>query len=300
MFLVIDGYATFRQEFEVLEETLSDLAARGLGYGVHLILTTTRWTTVKAQVRDMLGTRFELALGDPADSLIDRRASANIPANTPGRGVTSDRLHFLAALPRIDAGTDPATIAAGAADLVPRISAAWTGPAAPKVRLLPDLVRLDSLPPVPGKLIPIGIAESDLQPLTLDFATDPHFLAFADVESGKTVLLRTIAAGILSRYTPDEALVLVVDYRRGLLDVVTGDHLLGYAGSEPVLTELIGEVAQAMQARIPGPDVTAEQLRSRSWWKGPELFLLVDDYDLVAASMSNPLLSLGAIPAAGP
>ncbi len=292
VFLVIDGFATFRQEFELLEDVLSDIAARGLGYGIHLILTTTRWTTVKAQVRDMLGTRFELALGDPADSLIDRRASANIPANTPGRGVTSDRLHFLAALPRIDSSNDPGSIAAGAADLVGRISEAWTGPHAPEVRLLPDLVRLDSLPPVPGKLVPIGIAESDLQPLALDFSTDPHVLAFADVESGKTALLRTIATGILNRYTPDEALVLVVDYRRGLLDVVTGPHLLGYAGSEPVLTELIGEVAEAMKARIPGPEVTAEQLRARNWWKGPELFVLVDDYDLVAASMSNPLLSL--------
>lgn len=292
VFLVIDGFATFRQDFEQLEDTLSDIAARGLGYGIHLILTTTRWTTVKAQVRDMLGTRFELALGDPADSLIDRRASANIPQGKPGRGVTSDRLHFLAALPRIDANNDPSTIAAGATDLVARISAAWAGPRAPQVRLLPDVVRLDELPPVPGKLVPIGIAESDLQPLTLDFATDPHFLAFADVESGKTALLRTIAHGITSRYTPEEALVLVVDYRRGLLDVVTGPHLLGYAGSEPVLNDLIGEVAQAMQARIPGPDVTAEQLRARTWWKGPELFVLVDDYDLVAASMSNPLLSL--------
>ena len=28
--------------------------------------------------------------------------------------------------------------------------------------------------------------------------------------------------------------------------------------------------------------MTAEQLRDRSWWQGPELYVLVDDYDLVA------------------
>ncbi len=37
-----------------------------------------------------------------------------------------------------------------------------------------------------------------------------------------------------------------------------------------------------MQHRLPGPDVTPQQLRDRSWWTGPELYVLVDDYDLVA------------------
>jgi len=295
VFLVIDGFATFRQEFEILEDTISDIAARGLGYGVHLVLSTTRWMTVKAQVRDMLGTRFELALGDPADSIIDRKASANIPANSPGRGVTSDRLHFLTALPRIDAQSDPGSLAGGTTDLVHRISQAWTGPRAPQVRLLPDAVPVESLPSPqdrPGKAVPFGIAESNLQPVSLDFTVDPHFVAFADVESGKSALLRTIARGIMQRYTAEESAIIVVDYRRSLLDVVTAPHLLGYAGSEPVLEGLISEVVAAMRARIPGPDVTAEQLRQRSWWKGPELFVLVDDYDLVASSGRNPLTAL--------
>jgi S-DNA-T family DNA segregation ATPase FtsK/SpoIIIE len=47
-----------------------------------------------------------------------------------------------------------------------------------------------------------------------------------------------------------------------------------------------------MNGRLPGPEVTPEQLRSRSWWTGPECFVLVDDYDLVCAGPSNPLLPL--------
>jgi len=35
--------------------------------------------------------------------------------------------------------------------------------------------------------------------------------------------------------------------------------------------------------------VTPEQLRSRSWWRGPELYVLIDDYDLVAGSGGSPL-----------
>lgn len=38
--------------------------------------------------------------------------------------------------------------------------------------------------------------------------------------------------------------------------------------------------------------MTAEQLRDRSWWSGPEVFVLVDDYDMVATGMDNPLTAL--------
>ena len=47
-----------------------------------------------------------------------------------------------------------------------------------------------------------------------------------------------------------------------------------------------------MRQRLPGPDVTQAQLRDRSWWRGPELYLMVDDYDLVATSAGNPLAPL--------
>jgi DNA segregation ATPase FtsK/SpoIIIE, S-DNA-T family len=38
--------------------------------------------------------------------------------------------------------------------------------------------------------------------------------------------------------------------------------------------------------------VTQQQLRSRSWWTGPEIYLIVDDYDLVASATGNPLTPL--------
>jgi S-DNA-T family DNA segregation ATPase FtsK/SpoIIIE len=183
----------------------------------------------------------------------------------------------------------------GTHDLVKRIRDGWTGGPAPQVRLLPGRVPLSAIdgerPPTP-RSIPIGIAEHDLKPVHLDFTTDPHFIAFGDVEAGKSGLLRTIATGIMRRYTPQESAIIVVDYRRGLLDAVTGDHLLGYAGAEPVLTGLVEQVAAGMATRLPGPDVKAEALRTRSWWRGPEVFVLVDDYELVATAGRNPLAPL--------
>jgi S-DNA-T family DNA segregation ATPase FtsK/SpoIIIE len=56
--------------------------------------------------------------------------------------------------------------------------------------------------------------------------------------------------------------------------------------------EMATEVAAVMQARLPGPAVTPEQLRERSWWTGPELYVLIDDYDMVASRSPNPLTPL--------
>jgi S-DNA-T family DNA segregation ATPase FtsK/SpoIIIE len=295
VFLVVDDWTTLRQEYEQLEEAITNLAARGLGFGIHVVVSVNWWMGVRAQLRDAIGTRFELRLGDPSDSMMDRRAAQNVPQDAPGRGLTKDKLHFLTALPRIDGDQRATTVAAGTTDLVHRVRDAWQGPPAPPVRLLPQLVRpaeLAALSAPTGRAFPLGIAESDLKPVHLDLAADPHFVAFGDIGSGKSTLLRTIAAGIMSRYTPAEAAIIVVDYRRGLLGSVTGDHLLGYAGAEPVLTGLLAEVEQAMRTRLPGADVTAEQLRTRSWWSGPELFVIVDDYELVATSGRNPLAVL--------
>ena len=43
---------------------------------------------------------------------------------------------------------------------------------------------------------------------------------------------------------------------------------------------------------MPGPDVSPRELKERSWWTGPECFVLVDDYDLVTSGSSNPLTPL--------
>ncbi|MET8994811.1 type VII secretion protein EccCa [Amycolatopsis sp. NPDC004169] len=292
-FLVVDNWRALRDDFEELETTITRLATQGLSYGVHVIIAANRWADIRPAIKDMLGTRFELRLGDPTESDIDRRVAVNVPAGRPGRGLTREKLHMLGGLPRIDGSSDPETVAAGVADAVAKIKGAWRGRPAPQVRLLPELItyeevlKLDSARD--SKLIPIGVNEEDLQPIYLDFNAEPHFYAFADGESGKTNLLRQIARGISERYSAKEALILLVDYRRTMLGFIQGDSLLGYAVSAAQLDSMVGDVFNSMTRRLPGPDVTQEQLKTRSWWKGPELFILVDDYDLVATSTNNPL-----------
>ncbi|MFB9683219.1 type VII secretion protein EccCa [Amycolatopsis plumensis] len=292
-FLIVDNWRALRDDFEELETTITRLATQGLSYGVHVIISANRWADIRPAIKDMLGTRFELRLGDPTESDIDRRVAVNVPAGRPGRGLTREKLHMLGGLPRIDGSSDPETVAAGVADAVAKIKGAWRGRVAPQVRLLPELITYEDVLKLDtardSKLIPIGVNEEDLQPIYLDFNAEPHFYAFADGESGKTNLLRQIARGISERYTAKEALILLVDYRRTMLGFIQGDSLLGYAVSAAQLESMVGDVFNSMTRRLPGPDVTQEQLKTRSWWKGPELFILVDDYDLVATSTNNPL-----------
>ncbi|MFE0026315.1 type VII secretion protein EccCa [Amycolatopsis sp. NPDC059021] len=295
-FLVVDGWKALREDFEELETSITRLAMQGLSYGVHVVVGANRWADIRPAIKDMLGTRFELRLGDPSESEVDRRAAVNVPAGRPGRGMTREKLHMLTGLPRIDGSSDPDTIAAGVADAVAKIKGAWRGRPAPQVRLLPEMVTYDEVLRLDSKratkLVPIGVNEEDLQPIYLDFDAEPHFFAFADGESGKTNLLRQIARGISERYSPKEAVTLLVDYRRTMLGFLSGDSLLGYAVSATQLDSMVKDVYGSMTRRLPGPDVTQEQLKNRSWWTGPELFILVDDYDLVATQSNNPLKPL--------
>ncbi|MGH3797077.1 MAG: type VII secretion protein EccCa [Pseudonocardiaceae bacterium] len=298
VFLVIDGWHNFRQEFDVtdVEMQVVNLATQGLSYGVHVMIGATRWAEIRPAMKDLLGTRFELRLGDPGESDIDRRVAVNVPPGRPGRGMSREKLHFLAALPRVDAVTSAEDVGAGVADAVARVRGGWRGRGAPRVRLLPERIPYEQLPapdPAQPHRIPIGINETALAPVYLDFAAEPHFLCFADGESGKTNLLRTIAKGIVARATPQQARIVLVDYRRTLLGCLDSDHLIGYGRSADALAPIVADVQRSMRKRLPGPDVTQQQLRDRSWWTGPDLYVLVDDYDLVATQGGvNPLTGL--------
>jgi ESX secretion system protein EccC len=256
---------------------------------VHVVASAIRWTDFRPAVRDLFGSRLELCLGDPSDSLLLRRAqAAAVPKDTPGRGMTGDGLHFLTALPRL-AGPEQET-----ADLVRAIAAAWPGPAAPPVRLLPPVLpyaELD-LTATTGLALPVGIAEADLRPVVLDFATEPHLLVFGDAECGKSSFLRALAATIVDRFAPEQARVILVDYRRSLLGAIETEHEIGCGTSAASTEPLIESAAGYLKLRLPRADITPAQLRQRSWWSGPELFVLVDDYDLVAGGPVNPLRAL--------
>lgn len=273
VFLVIDGWATVRQEFETLEASITALASHGLSFGVHVVLTASRWADVRPSLRDQLGTRVELRLGDPADSELDRKAAAHVPHDSPGRGLSRDGLHMVIATP-------VAEVPAG--DSV-----------APPIPLLPDRVDREALVRGAGTelcaRVLLGVRERDLRPVTIDFDEKPHLVIAGDSDCGKTAALRTMCRELVRTKTAAQAQLLIVDFRRALLGVVESDHLRGYAMSPAALAAALPDLLDLLRARMPPPDASQAQLRTGSWWSGPDLYVVVDDYDLVASPAGNGL-----------
>ncbi|MFJ8230835.1 type VII secretion protein EccCb [Streptomyces sp. NPDC094448] len=295
VFLVVDGWAGFKADHEELEDAVADLGSRGRDCGIHLLLTAVRYPEVRPLLRRLLGTRVELRLSDPMESEISRKAAQDVPVGVPGRGLASGTFHFLAAVPKLDALSAPDTgLAEATAQLVAAVRRQWPGPSAPPVRVLPVLLPESSLPAESGRSdgeILLGLDETTLQPFGIDFETDPWLVVFGESESGKSSLLRLLAHRIAERYTPAQAQLFVVDYRRSLLGELPPEHVVQYvpaAGLQPHVAAL----TDLARRRLPTHDVTPDQLRNRSWYSGPDLFLLVDDYELVATGSGNPLLPL--------
>jgi S-DNA-T family DNA segregation ATPase FtsK/SpoIIIE len=252
----------------------------------------------RTQIRDVLGTRIELRLGDPSDSEIDRKAAANVPKGRPGRGLTMTKHHFLCGIPRIDDSGSVDDLGEGVDDLVAKVNAAWTGPAGPKLRLLPEELALEEVRTQAGaddRRLLLGINESQLAPIGVDLAEEPHLYLFGDSDSGKSAMLRAYAAEVARLYPPEKAKLFVVDYRRSLLGELPEGHLAEYLTTEEQASEELEGLSQFLRTRLPGPDVTPEQLRNRSWWKGAEVFVLVDDYDLVVTSSGSPVRHLAPL-----
>ena len=281
IFFVVDGWSSFRDEFETMEFTLGDAAARGLNYGVHFVLTVAQTMQIRMRMQSAFGGRLELRLNDPFDSQFDRKAMQQIAIGIPGRGLVDGPLFFQAAV------TDD--------DAVRLIGERWPDGAVPTVQVLPAMFPASELPPVDpaGTGVPVGISERDLRPVGVDLeGSDPHLLVYGDGETGKTNLLRLLLDGYRALRPPERLGIVVVDYRRSLLDVVPQDYLLAYCTGPQQTAAVAMEIAESLRQRMPGPDVTAEQLRTRTWWHGLEVVFVVDDYDLVATSSGNPLLPL--------
>lgn len=278
-FLVIDGWHTVTTDFEELVDKVTEIAADGLSARVHLLLSAPRWTTLRPAIRDLIHHRIELRLGEAMDSLIDRKAQQKLPT-APGRGLTLAGEQMLIAL---TSNQDIAHITATAL-------AAGQEPV-PQLRVLPTEISVAELPPATESGIVFAIGGPRLQTLSWDQDNSPHLLCVGSQGSGKSGVIRTLGAGIQS-LGPEAARLVLLDHRRSHLGVFSGSMLAAYGATTAATTTVVADLVATLRSRLPGPEITAEQLTERSWWEGPELYLLIDDLDLVAEGMLHDLVEL--------
>ncbi len=307
VFLVVDGWPAFAAEFPDLEPVVQDIAGQGLAYGVHTMISTPRWTELRSRIRDYLGTKIEFRLGDVNETQIDR-VTREIPLNRPGRAVSTEKHHLMIGVPRLDGvhsaeGLVPAMTAA-----VKEISARHTDQA-PPVRVLPSRIHLRELDPNPPGpdadyrarwTIPLGVREADLTVAHNHMYNSPHQLIFGAAKSGKTTIAHAIARAICARNSPQQVRFMVADYRSGLLEAVPETHLLPAGGinrNHATLEESIRALVGNLTKRLPPTELTPSQLRQRSWWSGPDVVLLVDDWHMItaASAMLSPMAALAPL-----
>ncbi|NED81988.1 ATP-binding protein, partial [Streptomyces sp. SID11233] len=118
------------------DEIVQDIASRGLGVGVHLMLSANRWNEIRAALRDSITGRLELRLNDPGESEISRTAARGLRAVVPGRGIIAPGNMFHASLPRADALAAAEGLTQAQQRLVTELRTGWNGTEAPPLRVL--------------------------------------------------------------------------------------------------------------------------------------------------------------------
>ena len=288
--LMIDGFGQLGGDFEEVETAVGEVLARGSGFGVHVVAAVARWNEIRMAQQAAFGTRIELRLNEPADSVIDRRTATLVPENRPGRALTDRGLLAQVALPRVDDVAAVHALGEATASAAQAVRASWGDrPVAPLVRVLPAELPAARLAGVRHPTaVPIGVEEHQHAPALVDlFGRDQHLLVLGDSRSGKTNLLRVLVAELTSRHGPEELVFAVVDPRRGLHGLVPDEYLGAYASSAPMAERLAAAVCTELGGRTTGGKAPT-----------PRIVLLVDDYDVLAAGGSQPLAAFGSYLAA--
>lgn len=280
--LLVDGLAQLRSDFEDLEAPLAELLQRGGSFGIHVVVAATRWGDFRMALQPLVGTRLELRLNDPADSVVGRKLAATLRADQPGRLLTEDGLFAQVALPVLD-DVDDDQLGSELEDLAARTAESWHGPAAAPIRLLPQDLPPNELPDALDEpdAVPIGLQQDTMTPVLLDLGgRDQHLLVLGDTHAGKTTVLRGVLRGLVDRYTPEEFVVAVMDVRGELVGDVPDDYLGGHASSSPQARALADAIAAELEKRQADPG------------SGPRIVIAVDDYDILASGGTEPLRPL--------
>ncbi|MEW1660889.1 type VII secretion protein EccCa [Streptomyces sp. NPDC093707] len=290
--LVIDGFGALRDDFEMLDDDVADILKRGGGYGIHVVAGMLRWNDARIAVQSNFGTRIELRLNDPSESSIDYKLAATLSPDEPGRVLTDRKLFAQVALPRTDGLTDASDVGTVVERSARAIRATWSGEIAQPVRVLPHILEPHLLPgPVAEpQRVPIGLDQMALQPVLLDlFQHDQHLLIMGDSECGKTNLLKTIASGLIERYSEDELVFAIMDPRRSLRGAIPEEFNGGYAYNAKMCAGLANGVAGVLDKRLPDDRAALQDLEPGSWGGGPRIVVLVDDYDVLTTAGQEPL-----------
>src|SRR5699024_2997708 len=91
---------------------------------------------------------------------------------------------------------------------------------------------------------------------------------------------------------PAEARIVLIDERRSHLGTIDEAMIAAYAATSAATEKALRDCATTLKARLPGPEITPAELAARSWWTGPDIYVVIDDLDLISEMALAPLVEL--------
>lgn len=297
---------------------LVKLCAEGPRYGLHMVGTMPDPLTLKYKYQDLFTQNILLRVDDTGKlgSKIHSDVKAklkNVSLTQPGRGIEPlSQLPFLVMVPRLSK-IEPKVVGGPDAldeydfgedqnpyirELGERLSRSV--PKVPVMSVVPSVVPFANIwaacMGVPGfdrslpfakRLIPLGQCVRDL---SVSFVPSlngnpPHMLIAGSPRSGRSSTLRAIMGSITAQFSPREARIILID--PSFSHINEAEHLIAdgymkkenYVQSSPEdIARVTDSIIKILHKRAPQSGVDARTIRDRTWFEGPELYILVDNY----------------------
>jgi S-DNA-T family DNA segregation ATPase FtsK/SpoIIIE len=197
LLLLIDGMATFRQEYEYTGASnvfsmFQQILADGRQVGVHVIVSADRPASVPPSVASAIQRRVALRMADENDYLLlDAPADVVSASSPPGRAVVDGLETQLAVFGGSSSTAVPAALDALAATL-----SGQGVRQAPPIERLSELIPFGDLGVHSRDAALIGVADDSLQPVAI--VPEGVFLVAGPPGSGRSTALRTLHAAVRS------------------------------------------------------------------------------------------------------
>ena len=304
VFFIIDGWDAAVSVGQILNGRGADiegLISGALNYGIHFVFTTSRSVEMRG-IEPNINLFVELSgseMSRVSNALSKERR------NEAGCAITTGaQLHALIAMPDMrssESGVDTDG-GAGLEHVVRMISSADYAYEVAKLRTLPtSLLRgelAELVPPIDGDerrrlRVAFGLRESTLRPAYAEMYREPHLLIYGEPKSGKSEIVATLIDSITRSFSePGSAEIILIDPRNRHLERVSEINLFARIRRdhelEPVINALNG-LCDLASRTVPN-DISASARKARSWWTGPEIFIIIDDYQIVAPRHSDPAI----------